>query len=306
MLWKKENQYIKRSARSLCELECGAGMNLLRIFEWSEQDSHCYSSDLGILIMIPHQGDLLLKIGDGDPMMVSGNSNTWVVSLEHGVSLTRLSGASLSLVKISLSALERLSAGNGVLMRSFPAFIESSQDLVLENFVDALSEHCFNKQHISDIDANFCRAIATAVEHHVLKAYAGLGALGGSAVGTLATWQLQTVKEAMLARLETKLESRELAKMCGISTSHFRRAFFASTGMSVHRWVIRQRVEQVCGDLLNSSLPMADIALRWGFSDQSHLSRTFVAALGVTPAKWRQAHSMPTHSLRKDDDVVTV
>lgn len=203
------------------------------------------------------------------------------------------------LVKITFSALERIAMGQVVPLHTFCAHGEHPSDSVLENFIDALSEHSIAASAGRGIDPHFCRAVATAIEHHVLQAYAGLGASADDAVGMLASWQLQTVKEAILANLETKFQARELAQMCGISTSHFRRAFFSSTGMSLHRWVIRQRIEQVCGDLLSSPLPVADIALRWGFSDQSHLSRTFVAVLGITPAKWRKARSGRTIFLKK-------
>jgi AraC-like DNA-binding protein len=35
-------------------------------------------------------------------------------------------------------------------------------------------------------------------------------------------------------------------------------------------------------------MPLASVALECGFADQSHLTRRFKGAVGVTPAAWRR------------------
>ena len=40
-------------------------------------------------------------------------------------------------------------------------------------------------------------------------------------------------------------------------------------------------------DIINQEDILAQIALKNGFSDQSHFSRTFSSALGVTPKKFK-------------------
>lgn len=282
------------------ELDCGVGLRLLRVSD-GHQDPRTFefASERGVLIVLLYSGSAHLQLGADQSCSMNEGDKLWTANLQQGCRLTMAPGAVYDLIKIALSGLERVATGQGAPVRTFAACGEHPSDAVLENFVDALSEHAIAVPVDRGIDPYFCRAVATAIEHHVLRTYIGLNSSLLDVGGALASWQLQAVKEAILANLETKLQVHELAHMCGISISHFRRAFFSSTGMSLHRWVIRQRIEQVCGDLLSSPLPIADIALRWGFSDQSHLSRTFVAVLGMTPTKWRKTHAEQTFTLKK-------
>jgi AraC family transcriptional regulator len=50
--------------------------------------------------------------------------------------------------------------------------------------------------------------------------------------------------------------------------------------------VIRCRVEFAKSLLKASSMPLAEIALRSGFSDQAAFSRTFSALVGTPPKRW--------------------
>lgn len=80
----------------------------------------------------------------------------------------------------------------------------------------------------------------------------------------------------------------ELARVCGLSRSHFARAFKATVGLSPFQWLVAQRVEQAKSMLLNSDLPVGEIGLACGFSDQSHFTRIFVKYTGIAPAAWRR------------------
>jgi transcriptional regulator GlxA family with amidase domain len=80
----------------------------------------------------------------------------------------------------------------------------------------------------------------------------------------------------------------ELARLCGLSRSHFGRAFKASLGTSPHRWLVALRVRRAQELLEGTSESLSDIALICGFSDQSHLTRTFHASTGVSPGAWRR------------------
>jgi AraC-like DNA-binding protein len=276
--------------RSDCELGSGVGLHLLRALDIPERHRRLhYASELAVLILMPHVGTVFLELGNGQSAAIAASGSTWVINLEQGASLVGTPGAKYNSLKITLSSLECLATGCGVRVNSFPMMGEYPCDAVLEDFVDALSEHMATQSAEQGSSADFCHAIGTAIRYHILRTYGEQDAARGQA-GTLAPWQLHVVKKAMLARLDCKVDADDLAQMCGISTSHLRRAFFASTGQSLHRWVVRQRVDQACGDLLATSLPMAEIALRWGFSDQSHLTRTFAALLGMTPARWKRAH----------------
>jgi AraC family transcriptional regulator len=65
------------------------------------------------------------------------------------------------------------------------------------------------------------------------------------------------------------------------------RAFRRELGMSITCFRRRTRVRKAASLLASTSLPLAEVALESGFSDQSHLCRIFKSELGTTPAAFR-------------------
>jgi AraC-like DNA-binding protein len=118
---------------------------------------------------------------------------------------------------------------------------------------------------------------------------AGMRVVARPIHGGLAPWQERRAKELLSANLDGNVSLTEVARECGLSISHFSRAFRQSTGMAPHRWLIQRRVE-AAKELLRdaSSLTLLDIALRCGFANQSHFTRTFAGVVGSSPGSWRR------------------
>lgn len=79
-----------------------------------------------------------------------------------------------------------------------------------------------------------------------------------------------------------------MAATAGLSTSHFSRLFKQTLGQSPHQFLMAYRVEQFKKMLYDKDMPMIDIALSCGFSDQAHFSRLFKQIEGQSPKEWRQ------------------
>lgn len=106
--------------------------------------------------------------------------------------------------------------------------------------------------------------------------------------GGLAGWQREVAVRLLLDDLAGDRPVAELAGRCGLSRSHFIRAFKASMGLPPHHWLMRRRVERARELLARSDDSIAAIAASCGFADQSHLTRVFHAATGASPAAWRR------------------
>jgi len=106
--------------------------------------------------------------------------------------------------------------------------------------------------------------------------------------GGLAPWQMRCATELMIARLGEDISLAEPARACGLSVSYFSRAFKQSVGMPPHRWMLLQRVLRAKTLLRDAARPLADIAVACGFADQSHFTRAFTLATGVSPGAWRK------------------
>jgi AraC family transcriptional regulator len=83
-----------------------------------------------------------------------------------------------------------------------------------------------------------------------------------------------------------------IARECGISRSHFARAFAISAGRPPHQWLLDQRVNLARQLLGDSELSIGEIAVRCGFADQSHFTRVFAAKVGLTPGRWRRIRKL--------------
>ena len=103
----------------------------------------------------------------------------------------------------------------------------------------------------------------------------------------LAPWQERRAKELLLERLGCGVSVDEVAAACGLSRSHFGKAFKQTTGRTPHAWLTERRIE-TAQQMLCSTLPLSQIADACGFADQSHLTRVFGARTGRSPAQWRR------------------
>ncbi|MDR3399548.1 MAG: AraC family transcriptional regulator [Pandoraea sp.] len=95
-------------------------------------------------------------------------------------------------------------------------------------------------------------------------------------------------KEMLVANLADEPNLADVARACDMSARQFVDAFRRTTGLPPHRWLRVHRVEMAKDLLQRSPLSLADIAFACGFSDQSHFTRTFAQATGLTPGTWRR------------------
>jgi AraC family transcriptional regulator len=124
---------------------------------------------------------------------------------------------------------------------------------------------------------------------HVLRTYAGLPRLGVTKRGGLAPWQGKRVAEVISENLEGNIHLCDMARECGLSVSHFTRAFRKSFGKSPYRWLLERRLDRAKALLVAGDLPIAGIAIRSGFSDQAAFTRAFGRIVGDSPGRWRRA-----------------
>lgn len=117
--------------------------------------------------------------------------------------------------------------------------------------------------------------------------------------GGLAPWQRRRVTELLREHIDGSVKLSVLAGECGLSVSYFARSFRQSFGTSAHHYLILQRVERAKSLLTNSILPLSEVALQSGFSDQAAFSRTFKTVVGAAPGQWRREENH-----RRPEDVV--
>ncbi len=101
------------------------------------------------------------------------------------------------------------------------------------------------------------------------------------------------------AHLDTAFSLAELEAATGHGRWQLSRDFRALFGTSPYRYLVMRRLDRARGMML-AGHNIAETALGSGFADQSHFSRMFKRAFGLTPSLWRAAVLRPHDRSRPD------
>jgi AraC-like DNA-binding protein len=143
--------------------------------------------------------------------------------------------------------------------------------------------------HPDQANQLFVDHVLMAFGKHVAQTYGGMRPLVLPVRGGLAPWQERRAKEILSANLDGRVSLKDVAKECGLSVSHFSRAFRRTMGAAPHNWLLTRRFEVAKQKLRDGRLSLLEVALHRGFTDQSHLTRVFTRTVGVSPGAWRRA-----------------
>lgn len=90
------------------------------------------------------------------------------------------------------------------------------------------------------------------------------------------------------ANIGADISTEDLAREVAISAHHFGRLFRQVIGQTPHQFVMSYRVETARRLLADARRTLTDVAVSCGFADQSHFTRAFKQATGVTPGLYRK------------------
>jgi len=79
--------------------------------------------------------------------------------------------------------------------------------------------------------------------------------------------------------------SAALEAVTGMTRYAVARDFRACLGTSPYRYLVMRRLDRARA-LIRSGTPLAEAALRCGFADQSHMTRQFKQAYGLSPGRY--------------------
>ncbi|SDA92303.1 AraC family transcriptional regulator [Sinorhizobium sp. NFACC03] len=101
----------------------------------------------------------------------------------------------------------------------------------------------------------------------------------------LSARQLRVLTEFIETHLDKRLHLADLAAVAGLSATRLKTLFRNSTGLPVHQYVIRRRVEHARALMTTTMMPASEIAVAAGFAHQSHMASTMRRLLGETPGE---------------------
>jgi AraC family transcriptional regulator len=116
--------------------------------------------------------------------------------------------------------------------------------------------------------------------------------------GRLIAWQVRKVRDYIDSHIAGPILVSDLCALVQLSEAHFSRSFKGAFGQSPHAFVFRRRLDFATQFMLQTDVPLCDIALRCGFADQAHFSKSFRRANGLNPSAWRRmVRTIPVDSL---------
>jgi AraC-like DNA-binding protein len=97
---------------------------------------------------------------------------------------------------------------------------------------------------------------------------------------------IDRVREYLDGQLAAAPDSAALEAVSGLDRFTLARQFRRRIGTSPYHYLVMRRLDLARHRLL-AGMKLADAALSAGFADQSHFTRQFKRAFGVTPGNWR-------------------
>ena len=97
---------------------------------------------------------------------------------------------------------------------------------------------------------------------------------------------VNTLKE-ILHYEDGNLSLQNLSAQIGVHPGHLSRAFPKYFSTTLGDYIRQQRVKKAIGLMLSTNESLQDITFDCGFSDQSHMIRTFRNYIGMTPKEYR-------------------
>jgi AraC family transcriptional regulator len=160
------------------------------------------------------------------------------------------------------------------------------RDPKIESIARALQSEVESKE---PFDRLYAEGLGLSLAVHLLRHYGAR--VPKEPERGLTKRQLQDVIDFVRENLARNIGIHDLAATAGLSASHFKTLFKLSTGLPVHRYVIRRRVDEAVRLLSRAGARSSEVALQVGFADQSHMARCMRKVIGMTPTMvMRQCH----------------
>jgi len=99
--------------------------------------------------------------------------------------------------------------------------------------------------------------------------------------------------------IDRKILVSELAGLVFLSCSQFFDRFREQTGKTPQQYVLNRRFDAALKALTETREPLAQIASRFGFANQSALTRAFSQHLNISPARYRKQFSLVSENTPK-------
>ena len=122
----------------------------------------------------------------------------------------------------------------------------------------------------------------------LLQKYGRGVAISPQVKGGISRVRLQRVLDYIAANGHMDIKLDDLADVAGMSRFHFARLFRLVMGVTPHRYLMDQRLQQAKALLRLDTRSVSEVAVETGFANAGHLARVFRRYVGVRPTEWKR------------------
>ena len=264
------------------------GWSTVNMFAWRGYADHCAYETADEMVIVYHTGgasDIAVTAQDA-PQKPRSSPGMMTIIPPRTFTSWRIHGNVHSYsIHLPTSHFDHLTAIGQQDLSRYLHLMCCVQDTTLTSLLNALATELHSPSQIGPL---YAESMAASVAMHIARrAEQDVGAIRLPGVRQRT---MRNILEKIEAHLGSELTLDDLAREADMSRAHFVKSFKQSTGQTPHQFLIRRRVERAATLMLNSNQGLAEIALRSGFSSQSHLTQLFSKIMNITPHQYRLLH----------------
>ncbi|TFW23568.1 helix-turn-helix domain-containing protein [Duganella callida] len=160
------------------------------------------------------------------------------------------------------------------------------KDLLVERIAQQFAAELRAPAHPAQ--AYIAQALSHALAAHLVCRFNAHGVQPQRQPNGLHPRVLQRLHDYVQAHMHDAIDLQALADVAHVSRFHFARLFRHSTGMSAMAYLETQRMQRAVELMRRGDLPLGEIALLAGYTEQSYFTKRFRLHHGMTPTAYLQ------------------
>jgi len=165
------------------------------------------------------------------------------------------------------------------------------QDVFRDPLISQIAATVADEAEGGFADGMLVDALNTALAVQVIRRFVDRSTMRPEPSNGLSRERLRRVRDYIETHLDDRLTLTVLAEVACLSPYHFSRSFKQAVGIGPQRYVMQLRLGRAKTLIRRTKQSLAAIAQETGFADQSHLTSIFRRETGLTPGRYRAAHT---------------
>ncbi len=156
------------------------------------------------------------------------------------------------------------------------------RDFIVNNIKSIHQEYSFADSYSKPIITGAVASILNVLARSIERKYVEQGNESDSRFGEILRYINKNVSD------NEKLRLSALANTFNISQSYFSEYFKKQSGVSLKTYILKSKLRIVETKVLHTDLSLKEIAYQLGFTDSSHLAKSFKNAYGMTVKEFKE------------------